>query len=400
MDSECATESQETGLAPALAGAPRSPLGKSTKSVVSRYRTRDWKWEAQEHLRLLRPDTRQARCMRFRPYGSEAGIEVVQGAQRAFYKNVTACGSTWACPVCSERISHQRADELRALRDAHLRNQGKEFFVSITIPHVVSARLHLTLKQLTILDKKVKQDTAYKKLMKETGYLGAVTELETTYGRMNGWHPHKHQVLFCAASCPLSAEDIQARLAAIYARKLIGMGYPEQTVAHALAHQIKVTDAGQHLTEYVTKFGRMPRWDEMDELTMGQYKSGRGNHLTPWELLHLSMEGDKNAGDLFIEYAVNFEGKRRLTLTPGLRKKLGLPEDEHTDEEVAQTDQEPGRVICTIPYERWDDVCWAGLRGDVLRAAEQDGEAGVWREVDRARQVRREAIFAPPSVSP
>ncbi len=58
------------------------------------------------------PDTpeRQRNCG-IVPVGSQVEIRIKDGG--AYYCGVETCGNVWLCPVCSPKIHHRRAEELR-----------------------------------------------------------------------------------------------------------------------------------------------------------------------------------------------------------------------------------------------------------------------------------------------
>lgn len=373
---------------PPSGGAGLSSLGRIGKIVAPR---RAWKWAAKEFTAKLMPSSRMAYCLQNPRFGVEDGPAVHCSAQgRAFYKGLSTCSSQ-ACVICAERIASQRLAELQECRKAADVLKLRQFFITVTIPHTASDRLYLSFDRLMDLEKKVKADKAYRKLKEEVGYVGAVTATEVTFGRLNGFHPHRHQDLFCS-NPTVTASHIEEVLRGIYARKLVGMGYAAGTVAAALVHQIKVTDASERIDQYMQKYGVMPKWDELKEMTLSQFKRGRGHGLTPWELLNMAMDGDVNAGDLFREYAVTIQGRRMLVFSPGLREALGLKDAEVPDEEAASFEQEEGPLVYQFCLADWQDVVWAGLRGEVLQAAEQFGSAGVERIVSEARRLRSEAL--------
>ena len=372
---------------PAATG-PAPLLGRDTKSVVNGG-ARSWKWTALEHLRKLHRGSRPSRCMRIRSFETRKtnqGISVIVNEGKARFRGLVACGSVWECPVCAERIASHRQKELQKIRDAWMKKGGRVFFVSYTVPHVASARLHETFRKLSEVDRKVKQDTAYRKMFKAWGCVGGVFNHEATYGG-NGWHPHRHGLLFVMDKS-VTAQDIQKALAAIWIRKLAAFGLSDLKLEDAFRYGIKVTDSSERITEYATKYGRLPKWDETKEVSLTVLKKGHGESVSPWGLLNMSMKGDINAGDLFIEYAVTMQGRRQLVMTPGLRAKVGLLDEDVTDEQAANEEPEGGEVVTVLTPSEWDDVCSAGLRGEVLEAAALLGASGV-RAVVAEAQLRR-----------
>jgi hypothetical protein len=46
------------------------------------------------------------------PIGTEVEVRIKDDS--AYYCGLETCGNVWLCPVCSAKIHHRRADELRA----------------------------------------------------------------------------------------------------------------------------------------------------------------------------------------------------------------------------------------------------------------------------------------------
>jgi hypothetical protein len=74
-----------------------------------------WRRGARMNLRALAaadPDKpeRQRNCG-VAPVGSQVEIRIKDGS--AYYSGLETCGNVWLCPVCSAKIHHRRASELR-----------------------------------------------------------------------------------------------------------------------------------------------------------------------------------------------------------------------------------------------------------------------------------------------
>ena len=102
---------------------------------------------------------------------------------------------------------------------------------------------------------------------------------------------------------------------------------------------------GKGAAEYIAKWGHEERWGLSSELTSSHAKTGRRDtwgtkdHYTPFQLLHLSAEGDGHATCAFREYVEAFDGKRMLTWSPGLKDHFGIAE---LNDEDAAAEQELG----------------------------------------------------------
>jgi hypothetical protein len=146
------------------------------------------------------------------------------------------------------------------------------------------------------------------------------------------------------------------------------------------AHGVRVERSSGASSDYVTKFGRGPRWDVVAELTKGHLKLGRSlvgrQQFTAWELLALSGSGDTRAGVLFREFVEHFSGRAQLYWSPGLAALL-LPDVPQLDDaELAVVAESDAVEVGTIPPPVWESVLRAHGRARVLELVEAAG--GGW----------------------
>jgi hypothetical protein len=80
------------------------------------------------------PDTpmRQRNCGAV-PILDQVEIRIKDGT--AYYCGLETCGNVWLCPVCSAKIHHRRAAELRDTLSTWTHNGHAASLVTITIPH-------------------------------------------------------------------------------------------------------------------------------------------------------------------------------------------------------------------------------------------------------------------------
>jgi len=203
--------------------------------------------------------------------------------------------------------------------------------------------------------------TAWRRWTETIGLVGSVRALEVTYG-LNGSHVHIHALLFCEGSgvcSPRSSDLVKAWQAACTA---VGFPMPNE-------HGVDVRN-GNYAAHYVGKWG-------LDcELTKSHVKRGGDGGRTPWDLLQASLDGDVEAGQLFVEYAIAFFGQRQLVWSTGLRKKLRLDE-EKTDKQLAEEATEKAEIIAEIPPDAWERVLRYEAQAEVLAVAERHGAVGV-----------------------
>ena len=221
---------------------------------------------------------------------------------------VISCGNVWACPVCSRRISAQRADELNALL-AWARSEGHAVaMVTTTFRHDRSMTCSWSVDALKRAHKRLVQSKGWRKLP----LVGHVVATEITHGQAAGWHPHGHRLVILRGT----PAEAQASLEALR-EGWLGCLAREGLTGNAHAWQVQPASAAG---DYVAKFGAA------EELTLGDKKAGRSGARTPWQLLADARDGDARAGRLFQDYAAAFKGKRQLQWSHGLKAKAGIAE--------------------------------------------------------------------------
>jgi len=260
---------------------------------------------------------------------------------------LTTCGSVWHCPICAAKIAEARRKELSKAMTAWINDGGSVQLLTLTFPHRYDQRLADIVKAFTKALQSFKNCRAFKRLMSTASRAGSIRSLEATHG-CNGWHPHTHDLVFLAE--PLGMVEIDILKSEWY-KALRRAGLVEKSqLSDVLAHGLDLQD-GSYAAEYIAKFGHDAAWGASSEMTKPHAKVGTTGevdgeaHYTPFQLLAWAKNGDEEAAALFREFAEAFEGKRMLSWSRGLRKKLTGLEDELTDEQIAaHDDQAPDEV--------------------------------------------------------
>ena len=181
-------------------------------------------------------------------------------------------------------------------------------------------------------------------MRKRWSQLGFIRAVEVTKG-INSWQPHFHIVLFFSA--PVFWPDVQNdffdRWASI-AKKEFGWILPRASL-DLRGHSNAAT--------YINK------WPLEDEITLAHIKRGRGENLTPFELLASYVNGDKASGEAWLEFSAgvsHFNGERvesiaRLTWSKGLKKLLGIAE--LTDDQIVDLQDKRARLLGVLTYDQW-----------------------------------------------
>jgi hypothetical protein len=291
------------------------------------------------------------------------------------YSGLQTCGSVWACPVCSAKISSRRRVEIIAAMAAHKALGGCVNLLTLTAPHQRHDKLDDLLAKQAVALKFFFKDFSAKKVFAEMGVIGQIRALEVTHGRLrasnNGWHPHYHILQFAGLGVDLSpstpslmgewASRLYIRWAACCVRA--GLGAPSEE------HGLKFHD-GSEASSYVAK------WGLEDEMTKGHTKKANQGE-TPFDFLRafLANSKDKQAGALFAEFAEAFKGKRQLHWSAGLKKRYAIGES--SDEELSFQMEDHAVLLGTITVDQWRNVLRVEGRGLLLQVAATGGWAAV-----------------------
>jgi hypothetical protein len=320
------------------------------------------------------PDTpkRQRDCGAV-PVGSQVEIRIKDGS--AYYCGLETCGNVWLCPVCSAKIHHRRADELREALSAWVAAGHGASLVTITVPHDLGDPLAKLVEAERAAWKQITAGAAWQRLKRRLGIAGHVIALEFTWGDDNGWHPHYHVLLvhdqgLDAAAIAAVHAHIHSRLAA--SCRNYGLRPPDQLHAVRIDPNVSATAAGA----YIAKGGD---WSPAMEMTRGDVKTSRAGGRTPLQILaDYYQTGDTRDRDLWREYSGVARGLAAVRWSRGLRVLMLGPAAGHErgDEELAAEDVN-GDLVATIPLPVWSRIRLAGLEQAVLVAAECGGRVQV-----------------------
>lgn len=304
--------------------------------------------------RRLLPDHRVSKCYRgVTASGGFVAILKDKKTDRCHYSGVQTCGSVWACPICTAKISERRKLEARTALDTHLAAGGGLEMVTLTFPHGrldVLKELMTNLRQSLIVFKRGRD---YRKAQEVFEVMGSIRALEVTWGERNGWHPHIHEIWFFAK--PLTVGQRRLLTTALYA------GWSSACVKSGLPRPNR--QRGVHLqpaksaADYISKWGVEPRWEAASELTKHHAKKSQdAKGRTPFDLLRDYADGNKRAGALFANFVEVFSGMRfrQNYWSPGLKAAFGVAE--LSDEEIKDLQENPSVEICKMTVFEWRTV--------------------------------------------
>jgi hypothetical protein len=320
------------------------------------------------------PDTpqRQRNCGAA-PVGDRVEIRIKDGS--AYYCGLETCGNVWLCPVCSAKIHHRRAAELREALQAWDAKGGAASLVTITVPHDLDDPLSKLVNAERTAWKHVTAGAAWQRLRRRLGIAGHIIALEFTWGDENGWHPHYHVLLIHDQD--LDAAAIAAVHAHIHSRLTVscrdhGLCAPDQMHAVRIDPNVSATAAGA----YLAKGGD---WTPAEEMTRGDLKTSRTGSRTPFQILaDYYQTGDRSDRALWNEYARVTRQLAAVRSSRGLRAVVLGPTAEaaKTDVELATEDID-GEVVATMPIAAWLRLRSVGLEYVLLVAAETGGTAAM-----------------------
>lgn len=358
----------------AKAGGDEATKERARLAKIGRYTLQR---QAQKLLPGYRGLASCGRNVAYREMAPGVDVYLDKATGKAHFANLMTCKSVWACPVCAHRVTEERRADLQTAVALHAMKGGKMLLMSLTFPHERNDDLKGMLKGLSKALNKVTAMSRFRRLLKSVGWIGSVRALEVTHGE-NGWHPHAHLLLFVGPH--EDAVDVVAQAHDLWAKAVHDAG-----LGHINEHGFDVR-GGDYAAEYVTKFGKEPTqagWTAAHELTKSPVKKGRQKaSRTPFQILEDSMNGDDQAGALFVEYVNAFKGKRQLFWSRGLRKKLGMGAEKSDEEILAEAEALEARkaeteLTGTLNGDDWGLVLANNARGQVLAAAERGGWPGV-----------------------
>lgn len=313
---------------------------------------------------------------------------------RTHYGGLEVCGSSWACPVCASKIAERRAEEIRKAVGQWIAAGGVCYFLTLTVPHYACDGLQGMVQGVRKALERFRGGKAFQALKRAIGYAGMIRALEVTWGEVNGWHPHSHEIWFCRLDDPdlFPVGELLER----WQDSAEAAGFRRPSWRGLTVRKVETeAEARERLADYCAKFGvdydpDRPLWGAAEELTRAHSKRGRSvskreqGRFTPWDFLREQYNPEASTGfklrcrALFAEYVTRFKGLAQVFWSRGLKSRFDL--DDLTDEEVAEDTREPAESLAVIEPEDWAKVIYRrDHRADLLLIA-QAGGAPALRE--------------------
>lgn len=322
---------------------------------------------------------------------TEGGIPVMRklDAGSARLGKVKTCGSVWACPVCASKVAEQRRRELAYAMEQHVAAGGYAYLVTFTFPHYIGQTLAELMEPFTKARQSFQNSRKWKAVMDQAEKLGVVNSLEVTYGAGNGWHPHLHMLVFCKPGAFAEGDaDDQGRLSspaiehlrAEWVRLLEKRGLVDAANRSWASQYGLDVRGGKKAAEYIAKWGHDEQWGLSSELTSSHAKTGTRDtwgakdHYTPFQLLAMAGAGDGHATCAYREFVTEFDGKRMLTWSKGLKAHFGIAEmddDQAAEQEGLALNDE--HQVGEIAAEQLTVLTKHGKLGDFLAMVAEHG---------------------------
>jgi len=279
-----------------------------------------------------------------------------------------ACGSVWTCPRCAARITEVRGLDLQSGTAAWIAPGNSVAMLTLTAPHREGEALADLWSKLKRAMDSFRGRNSVKTVLKAT--LGMVRAAEVLHGA-NGWHPHFHVLIFWRGAITQEQQDHAQQVFArawIKSAESAGLPAPHPVIGCSL---VVGTTCQERLGAYLAKWAKLPteeerkalaarQWGAERELTKWHTKRGKGESLTPFQLLDVYATGDRfakaRAKSLFIEFSTVMRGQRQLVWSRGLKAaliKLGAVLDDRDDEIVADGAIEIESQVAEVSAEEW-----------------------------------------------
>lgn len=290
-------------------------------------------------------------------------------------RGVMLCSSPWACPICAPRIRAVRGEELKKLVAWH--GAERTMMATFTVRHGAGDDLGKVRQGVANAYRRMTRGEPWQRFCRANGLEGSVRAMEVTFGWLNGFHPHLHQLLLVMGAAALWKwlPWLRERW-----RKAV---IAEMGEEFAPSDERGVTLTTATDGTYLSKMG--VAWMEITDAVMS--KGAKNGNLQAWDVAALAIE-ELEAGEpgpysqVWRQYAEGMVGARYLTWSHGLKAKAKV--DEVSDDAAARREGEgAGTKLAEIPTEKWALVL-AVPDGEnwIIRCAVRGGQEMVDRQLE------------------
>ncbi|HRC26367.1 MAG TPA: protein rep [Alphaproteobacteria bacterium] len=297
---------------------------------------------------------------------------MLRRGEDARFGGVQTCGSVWACPCCSARISEVRRQELRKLQ-AWVADRPHLRLVMMTLTARHRQRgLSSLLERMGKAKARMQNRKPWKPLRLSGRLVGSVSVREATHGA-HGWHPHYHVLCILKADSDGDACEMLEPLRRVWVECLEAEG-----LGGTMARAFHLA-TGEAVAEYVSKAGtevdQPGQWGIAEEMTLGRLKRGRGEKgASPWQVLREAHAGDEDARALWREYATTMHGRQQQVWSNGLKAAVGIGEVEDEDAAAGEEySEDQDETLHSFDRAEWRH--WRRWRAAILAAGRRGGDA-------------------------
>jgi hypothetical protein len=305
--------------------------------------------------------------------GAEVAVLVSSEHNKAFFDGLQTCGSVWVCPVCAAKVQERRRLEIASAMEFFYQAKNHQaVMVTFTFPH----QKHMPLLELLLKQRQamayLRKGKQWDKFKNTNVFEGLIRSLEITYGLVNGWHPHTHELWFVSDKVDelkfLEYVKEKWKRSCVKAGLLNEEDKKQVNAFETYAVDIKFNcKASDYLAKTDHKDNLKSYWGADREIAKASSKGkkeGKGMH--PFQL------AIDNKQELFIEYveAIKETASRQLYWSQGLKKKVGIIEK--SDEDIAEEETAEAEIISMISKPEWFIIRKKEKRAQVLNVAENE----------------------------
>lgn len=348
-------------------------ISKDTTQPFFNSTVRNNRYKLQRHLHtLLGSDPEYSRTCKCHQVGRKNVSPCIALSDgQASFRGVARCGDVWLCPICAPSIAARRREQLEVILKASHKEGFSWLFVTFTARHDSSMPLSWLLNGMTKSIRSFKSGRSWQSLKSELGYIDSIGTKEVTYGS-SGWHPHQHD-LFLVRELLTDQKlfDLEKKLQARWISVLQNHGLSGIPEIALKIQRVDLTSGVKAIADYLPKSGTAADVAMEMQPTNRPYKQG---HVTPMELLRLSLDGDKNASRLFVEYAAAFRRKKQIvfgrTILAAYRDYFGHEVGEDLEIVLKEDSKKPDDSI-ELPRGAIYALYYMGMRRAALEVAER-----------------------------
>lgn len=280
-------------------------------------------------------------------------IGLYKSTENNFVKKtgIATCKNIWSCPTCSPKISYGRSQEIEKATAQHIESNGDIAMLTFTLAHTKNDSLkYLKTKLSKCINSFLKHRTINEQ-SKKINLRGQISALEVTMSLKNGYHPHKHTLVFIKKSSPEEKKEFEDICKKMWV-KICKQNKIKSSYENGLdiLFTNKNNSSSEILAKYISKMSY--------EMTLSHTKKnhyGNKKSFTFFQLLqNLDIEKICNKEyeemekiKMIINYIKDIKGSRQLRWSPGLKKRFNI--EQKTDEEIYTDIEKKSEYACSIP---------------------------------------------------